>query len=47
MSNRADQGRIQPGTGHAVVAATHNPEPAGRMAGRFELKSGDLYEQSR
>ncbi|MDR0826913.1 MAG: ABC transporter ATP-binding protein [Desulfovibrio sp.] len=29
----------------SMIVVTHNPELAGRMARRFELKSGDLYEQ--
>jgi predicted ABC-type transport system involved in lysophospholipase L1 biosynthesis ATPase subunit len=33
--------RLNAERGTAVVGATHNPEPAGRMAGRSELKSGD------
>ncbi|MDR2604157.1 MAG: ABC transporter ATP-binding protein [Desulfovibrio sp.] len=39
--------RLNAERGTAMVVATHNPELAGRMARRFELKSGDLYEQSR
>jgi lipoprotein-releasing system ATP-binding protein len=39
--------RLNAEQGTAVVVATHNPELAGRMARRFELKSGELYEQSR
>ncbi|MDR1489490.1 MAG: ABC transporter ATP-binding protein [Desulfovibrio sp.] len=29
----------------SMIVVTHNPELAGRMARRFELKSGELYEQ--
>jgi lipoprotein-releasing system ATP-binding protein len=39
--------RLNAEQGTAMVVATHNPELAGRMARRFELKSGELYEQSR
>jgi lipoprotein-releasing system ATP-binding protein len=39
--------RLNAERGTAMVVATHNPELAGRMTRRFELKSGDLYEQSR
>jgi len=31
----------------AMIVVTHNPELADRMGRRFELKSGDLYEQTR
>ncbi|MDL2279565.1 ABC transporter ATP-binding protein, partial [Desulfovibrio sp. OttesenSCG-928-G11] len=31
----------------SMVVVTHNPELAGRMSRRFELKSGELYEQTR
>jgi len=31
----------------AMIVVTHNPELAGCMGKRFELKSGDLYEQTR
>lgn len=31
----------------AMIIVTHNPELAGRMGKCFELKSGDLYEQTR
>lgn len=31
----------------AMVIVTHNPELAGRMGKCFELKSGELYEQTR
>lgn len=31
----------------SMVVVTHNPELAGQMGRRFELKSGDLYEQTR
>lgn len=31
----------------AMIVVTHNPELAGRMGKCFELKSGDLYEQTR
>jgi lipoprotein-releasing system ATP-binding protein len=39
--------RLNAERGTAVITATHNPELAGRMARCFELKSGDMYEQSR
>ncbi|MDR1947459.1 MAG: ABC transporter ATP-binding protein [Desulfovibrio sp.] len=39
--------RLNADRGMSMVVVTHNPELAGRMARRFELKSGDLYEQSR
>lgn len=31
----------------SLIIVTHNPELAGRMGKCFELKSGDLYEQTR
>lgn len=31
----------------SMIIVTHNPELAGRMGKCFELKSGDLYEQTR
>jgi len=31
----------------SMIVVTHNPELAGRMGKCFELKSGDLYEQTR
>jgi lipoprotein-releasing system ATP-binding protein len=39
--------RLNAEQGTAMIVATHNPELAGRMGRHFELKSGDLYEQSR
>ncbi|MDR1686203.1 MAG: hypothetical protein LBR82_07165 [Desulfovibrio sp.] len=45
MSNHADQGiYLNAERSAATAAATHNPEQSGRTAGRFEPKSGDLYE---
>lgn len=33
--------------GMSMIVVTHNPELAARMGRRFELKSGELYEQKR